>query len=134
MERVLYSAHPSMFRSHPILFLLCLATSVYGIGLVVLLIWWFRNLQTKLTVTDRSTVLRRGLFSKRTIEIRNRDVQDIAINQTFFQRIFGVGDVNIDCSGTSHIEIRVWGMPRPYKIRRLIYEVKLTPAGFWASA
>jgi len=45
MQRVLYVAHPSMFRNRPILFLLGVAAiALYGLGLVFLLIWWFRTL------------------------------------------------------------------------------------------
>ena len=131
MERVLYVAHPSMFRNRPILFLLDVAAiALWGLGLVFLLIWWFRTLGTTLTVTDRRTVLRRGLFSKHTSEIMHCDVRNLQIDQTFFQRIFGVGAVKVSSSGRAGIEIEVEGMPRPYEIKQLIDQGRLTPAGF----
>ena len=59
MERVLYMAHPLMFRNQQILFLLGVAAiALWGLGLVFLLIWWLQTLGTTLTVTDRRTVLR----------------------------------------------------------------------------
>jgi hypothetical protein len=42
------------------------------------------------------------------------------IDQTFFQRIFGVGTVGISSSGQAGIEIQVEGMPRRYEIKQLI--------------
>jgi uncharacterized membrane protein YdbT with pleckstrin-like domain len=100
MEGVLYTAHPSMFRNRPISFLLCVAAiPAWGLGLVVLLIWWFRTLGTTLIVTDRRTVLRRGLFSKYTSEVMHRDVRNVQLGQTSFQRILGVGAVGISSSG-----------------------------------
>ena len=131
MERVLYTAHPSMFRNRPISFLLCVAAiPLWGIGLAILLIWWFRTLRTALIVTDRRTVLRKGLFSKYTTEVMHCDARNVQLGQTFFQRILGVGAVGISSSGQSGIEIEVAGMPRPGKIKRIIDQARLTPAGF----
>ena len=132
MERVLYMAHPLMFRNQPILFLLGVAAiALWGLGLVFLLIWWLQTLGTTLTVTDRRTVLRRGLFSKYTSEVMHCDVRNVQIGQTFFQRIFDVGTVGISSSGQADIEIEVKeGMPRPYEVKRLIDQGRLTPAGF----
>jgi uncharacterized membrane protein YdbT with pleckstrin-like domain len=131
MERVLYAAHPSMFRNRPISFLLCVAAiPLLGLGLGVLLIWWFRTLGTALIVTDRRTVLRRGLFSKYTTEVMHCDVRNVQIGQTCFQRILGVGAVGISSSGQSGIEIEAVGLPRPGKIKRIIDQARLTPAGF----
>jgi uncharacterized membrane protein YdbT with pleckstrin-like domain len=130
MERVLYMAHPAMFRNRPISFLLSVAAiPLWGLGLVVLLIWWLRTLGTALIVTDRRTVLRRGLFSKYTTEVMHRDVRNVQVGQTFFQRILGVGAVGISSSGQSGVEIEVAGIPRPGKIERLIDQARLTPAG-----
>lgn len=131
MERVLYVAHPSMFRNQPIVFLLeVVAIALWGIGLVFLLLWWFQALGTTLTVTDRRTIYRRGLLSKHTSEIMHRDVRNLQIDQTFFQRIFDVGTVGVSSSGQADIEIVVKGMPRPYEVKRLIDQGRLTLAGF----
>jgi uncharacterized membrane protein YdbT with pleckstrin-like domain len=131
METVLYVAHPSMFRNRPIVYLLEVAAiALYGIGLVFLLIWWLQTLGATLTVTDRRTVLRKGLFSKHTNEVMHCDVRNLQIDQTFFQRIFDVGAVKVSSSGQSGIEIEVEGMPRPYEVKRLIDQGRLTSAGF----
>ena len=131
MERALYMAHPSMFRNRPIVFLVEVAAiALWGIGLVFLLLWWFQTLGTTLTVTDRRTIYRRGLLSKHTSEIMHCDVRNLLIDQTFFQRIFGVGTVGISSSGQAGIEIQAEGMPQPYKIKQLIDQGRLTPVGF----
>lgn len=130
MERALYVAHPSMFRNQPIVFLVEVAAiALWGIGLVFLLLWWFQTLGTTLTVTDRRTIYRRGLFSKHTSEIMHCDVRNLRIDQTLFERIFDVGTVGVSSSGQAG-KFEVKGMPRPYEIKRLIDQGRLTPVDF----
>lgn len=62
-EEILYEAHPSMFRNHPIYFVLCvLLIAAFGLGLILLLIWWVQSLGTTLTVTNEQTTLRKGIL------------------------------------------------------------------------
>jgi hypothetical protein len=120
-ERELYSKNPSMFRNRPILFILYLVLIVaYGLGLLLLLAWWFIDKCTTLTVTDKRTTLRRGFFSKRINEVWHKDVRNVLVEQSFFQRILGTGTIGISSSGSGDVEIRVAGMPSPYKVKQFI--------------
>ncbi len=49
--------------------------------------------------------------------------------QSWYQ-IFDVGAVKVSSSGQSGIEIEVEGMPRPYEVKRLIDQGRLTSPGF----
>ena len=70
--------HPKMFRAHPVLFLICLALApAAGISLLALLIWWLSCLNTTLTISDESTILRKGILGKSTNEVRHQDVRNI---------------------------------------------------------
>jgi membrane protein YdbS with pleckstrin-like domain len=120
-ERVLYKKHPAMFRNRPILFLLFVAMIViYGAGLVLLLIWWLRDLGITLTVTDKRTTLRHGILSKSITEIWHRDVRNVLVSQSFLQRIFGVGSIGVSSAGGPGLEIQVHGMAMPYKVKQII--------------
>lgn len=120
-ETTLYSRHPSMFRNRPILFLVfVLLIAVYGIGLLLFILWLIRCLGTTLTVTDKRTTLRSGLLSKRITEIWHRDVRNVLVEQSFFQRIFSVGDLGISSAGGSDIEIKAYGMPAPYRVKEIV--------------
>ena len=92
MEEIkLYESHPSMFRNHPIGFIFCIILiAAFGLGLIILLIWWFKVLGTTLTVTNERIICRRGIFSKYTNEIYHTDVRNVQIKQSFLQRIFRV--------------------------------------------
>ncbi len=120
-ERVLYSTHAAMVRSHPILFALCvLAIALYGLGLLLLLLWWLSCRATNLTVTDKRTILRTGLFSKHTSEVFHKDVRNIQVDQSLGQRVFGVGTISISTAAQSDFEIVVSGIPNPDGLRALI--------------
>ena len=120
-EKVLYHRHPSMFRNRPILFMLFIVLIVvYGLGLLLLLIWWIRDLGITLTVTDKRTTLRHGILSKSITEIWHRDVRNVLVSQSFFQRIFGVGAIGVSSAGGPGLEIQVAGMASPYKVKQII--------------
>ena len=123
IEDVLYEEHPSMFRNRPIYFIVCcLLIAAFGIGLVMLLIWYIQTLGTTLIITEERTTLRRGVFSKYTNEVTHENVRNVQIAQTFLQRIMGVGNVGISSAGQSGVEIYVRGIPDPDRVRELIHE------------
>lgn len=113
----LYEAHPSMFRNHPIWFIVCIVTVI---GLVPLLFWWLRVVGTTLTVTEDKVVLRRGLISKATSELWHIDVRNIQVAQGPLQRLLGVGAIAISSAGQSGVEIAVAGIPHPGRVKDLV--------------
>ena len=120
-EKVLYEEHPAMFRNHPFLFILCvILIAAFGLGLVILLIWWLQTLGTKLTVTDERITLRKGILSKYTNEVFHTDIRNVQLDQSFFQRLFDVGTLAVSTSGQEGIEISVQGIPHPQNVRDLI--------------
>ncbi len=121
-EKVLYENNPAMFRNRPLLFvfLLFLTISTYGLGLLILIIWYIKVKTTKLKITDSRIEVRRGILKKDTSEIHMSDVRNIKSNQTFFQRIFGVGKVILSSAATGGVEIAVGGMKNPKKIKEMI--------------
>jgi len=120
-ERILYDSHPSMFKNHPITFVLSIALiPVLGIGLVILLFWWLECVGTTLTVTNVRITLRKGILSKYTNEVYHTDVRNVQIGQTFFQRIFGVGAIGIFTAGSGGVEIAIGGMPNPGEVKNIV--------------
>ena len=122
-EEVLYEAHPSMFRNHPIYFVLCvLLIAAFGLGLALLLIWWIQTLGTTLTVTDEQTTLRKGILSKNTNDVFHSNVRNIQVRQSPLQRIFNVGWLGISSAGQSGLEIEVNGILDPDRVKEIIDE------------
>jgi hypothetical protein len=141
-ERVLFTARETMGRNDPIrlVFLLALAAAPPAIlkvepaarehsvliivcsvlGMLFLLSWWLDCLGHRLVVTDRRTILRKGLLSKFTNEVLHSHVRNIQINQSIFQRLMHVGSIGISSSGQAGIEIFIRGIPNPYDVKNMI--------------
>jgi uncharacterized membrane protein YdbT with pleckstrin-like domain len=122
-EQVLYDTSPSMFRNRPILFLFGLIT-VVGI-ILILLPWWLMASNIRLTVTNERVTFKTGILAKKIREIFLSDIRSIEINQTFQQRIFNTGKVEISsAAATADAEISISGIPNPYEVKRLIDEYR----------
>ncbi len=116
----LYSEHPVMFKNNPLGFIICLILiPAGGLGLLILLAWHLKNKASKLTVNDNEILFEKGLLSKERSEVNISSVRTTKVKQSFFNRIFGVGTIEIYTAGDSP-EIIASGMPDPNKIRELI--------------
>ena len=119
-ETCLFVASPSMFRNRPFSFVLVCLLSLAGVGLPFLIVWFFRCRSTELTVTDLRTRLHRGWLSRSITEVWHRDVRNVQIEQTLFQRILGVGRIGVSSAAQSSIEIEVSGLRNVDKIKGII--------------
>jgi uncharacterized membrane protein YdbT with pleckstrin-like domain len=120
-EQTLYEEHPAMFRSHPFYFILCVILILaFGLGLIILLIWWLEVLAVTLTVTNERITLRRGIFSKHTNEVYHTDVRNVQLSQTVAERMLDVGKISISSAGHAGIEIEVSGIRSPDKVKSII--------------
>ena len=117
-----------MFKNNPLGFIgAILLIPVFGIGIIVFLVWYLRNKSSKLTVTDRDVVYEEGLLSKKRSEINISSVRTVIVNQSFFNRIFGTGTVSLYTAGDS-AEIIASGLPDPNRVRELIKETQAAVA------
>ncbi|QDT09884.1 PH domain-containing protein [Planctomycetes bacterium K23_9] len=121
-EKTVYVASPSMFRNHPIAFVLTCVLCLVGVGLPFMLAWWIRSKSTELTVTDLRTRLHRGWLSRSITEVWHRDVRNVQLHQSFIQRIFDVGRIGVSSAGQDGIEIDVSGLRNPDQIKGIIDE------------
>lgn len=119
-EETLYVASPSMFRNHPFGFLITCVLVPVGIGLIIFLIWYLRARATELTVTNLRTRLHRGWLSRSITEVWHRDIRNVQLTQTFFQRLLGTGRIGISSSGQAGIEIDVSGLEDPDEVKAMI--------------
>jgi len=114
-----YTANPVMFKASPFMFILCLLLIPAGIGIVFLLFWKLQCMGTKLTVSEGAIHLERGLLSKTRTEIDCDSVRTVQVQQTFLNRIFGVGRIVVYTAG-DEAELNVDGLPDPNMIRDVI--------------
>ena len=119
MSEVLYSSNPSMFKNNPIGFLFAILLIPVGVGLLILLIWHLQNKSSKLSITKGQILFEKGLLSKERSEISISRIRATRLKQSFFDRIFDVGTIEIFTSGDQP-EIVAKGMPDPDLILSII--------------
>ncbi|NVK00355.1 MAG: PH domain-containing protein [Oceanospirillaceae bacterium] len=115
-----YTANPVMFRNRPFSFILSiLLIPAGGIGILILLYWYLSCKATSLTVSEGQIYLEEGLLSKSRAEIDCDSVRTVKVYQSFINRIFGVGSIEIYTAGDQP-EMLVKGLPDPNEIRDVI--------------
>lgn len=95
-----------------------------GVAGVFWLGWWGGTRFTTLTVTNRRTTLQRGLFARKTSEVRHQDVRNLQVNQKTMERLLGVGDLAISSAGQDDLEIAVQGIPNPNHVANVIRDMQ----------
>lgn len=118
-----YSEHPKMFKSHPLGFVLAVLLVPVAIGILILLWWFLMCKSTKLEVIGNDIVLTKGLLSKDTTEVDIARIRSVNVYQSFFNRMFGVGDIKIYTAGDEP-EIEVSGVPNPNEFRLLVKQIQ----------
>ena len=74
----------------------------------------------RLTITNKRVVMARGILSKSTIEMLHKTIQDIEVDQTFADRLWGIGKVSISNAGQENDEIIIHAVKNPYRVRSVI--------------
>ncbi len=80
----------------------------------------FRRAATVLRIYPDRITLARGLVSKCYRDYNPRDVRSIDIDQTFFQRLVGIGDVTISTAASLEGAEHMHSVPNPLAVRDLI--------------
>jgi len=115
-----YGAHPAMFRARPVLFVLSvLLIPAFGIGILVLLLWYVRTRAMRLVLTPTDILFERGILSKDRIGMALHHVRSIRVRQGLSDRVFGVGAIEVYTAGDEP-EFTAKDMPNPHQIREAI--------------
>lgn len=116
---VRYQAHPSMFKSRPLVFILCVILIPAVVGIVALFVWWLFNRATTVTVGEERIALDRGLLSKEHTEIELSSIRTVKIDQSLLDRLLDVGTLRIYTAGDTP-ELEMKGLPEPTRLREVL--------------
>jgi len=94
-----------------------------GLAVLFILIAEIKKLGFRFTVTTQRIIVRKGIISRFTSEIRLRDIRNIRLQQSITQRLFSLGDIYIASAGTSGVEIVFLGISSPKKWKDKINEL-----------
>lgn len=89
-------------------------------GAIVMGIWFLKTMSACLDVTTKRTTENHGLFSRATSEVLHDNIRNIAVKQSFVDRVFNVGVIEISSSGQSGVEITMKNIRDPHGVRETI--------------
>lgn len=75
---------------------------------------------TKYTLTEEKLVIDKGFFSKTQEEVRLYRMTDFSVRQSFFDRFFNIGKINISSSDNTQGEFSLLGVKKPYVIKEIL--------------
>ena len=84
------------------------------------IIAYFRRAATVLRIYPHRITLERGLMSKSYQDINPRDIRSIDIDQSFFQRLVGVGNLTLSTAATVDAAEELHSIPSPNNVRDMI--------------
>jgi membrane protein YdbS with pleckstrin-like domain len=97
-----------------VVYVVCAGVFVYLIAVVI-----YRRYSWAYTIDSDTIESREGIIARKVKSIRIRDLRNINVNQTLFQRIVGVGDVEFSSAGGSGIEVTFLGVDDPLTVKAL---------------
>ncbi|MEQ8850276.1 MAG: PH domain-containing protein [Phycisphaerales bacterium] len=92
--------------------------SLAGLGTIVW--WWIDRFGSSLVITNKRTVQHTGLLRRATSEVVHDNIRNIQVDQSFWQRLWGVGRLGISSSGQDGVEIEINHLPGPDKLREIV--------------
>ena len=90
------------------------AVFVYLFAVVV-----YRRYSWAYTIDGETIESREGLIARKVSSIRVRDLRNINVRQTLWQRLMDVGDVEFSSAGGSGIEVSFRGVSDPLQVKSL---------------
>jgi len=80
---------------------------------------------SEFAVTSRRVIIKVGLISRRTVELKLEKIESIGVDQSILGRIFGYGTIVVNGTGGTHEPFR--GIARPLEFRKAVHEASEAP-------
>ena len=91
-------------------------------GLLIAALGEVSRLSETFYILDTGVAREYRLFSTSRKFAEYEKLQNIEVNQSMFENIFGIGTVMFDTAGGHHMEIRFYGAENPYQIEKIVRE------------
>jgi uncharacterized membrane protein YdbT with pleckstrin-like domain len=97
-----------------VVYVVIVAVFVYLIAVVI-----YRRYSWAYMIDSETIESREGLIARKVKSIRVQDLRNINVNQSLWQRLVGVGDVEFSSAGGSGIEVVFCGVDNPLQVKAL---------------
>jgi uncharacterized membrane protein YdbT with pleckstrin-like domain len=97
-----------------VVYVVIVAVFVYLLAVVI-----YRRYSWAYMINGNTIESREGLIARKVKSIRVQDLRNINVNQSLWQRLMGVGDVEFSSAGGSGIEVVFRGVDKPLQVKQL---------------
>lgn len=92
------------------------------LGIALIALSYLRHRSTRYVITTNEVYRKDGFLSRSVTSLRLDRVQNTSFSQSFLDRLFSLGDVNIDTAGSGATEIVFASVSNPQKVSGLLTE------------
>jgi hypothetical protein len=82
--------------------------------------WWVERFGAALEITNKRTVQHKGFFSRASSEVLHDNIRNVQVTQSFWERLWRVGQLGLSSSGQDGVEIQADNLPDPEALRKVI--------------
>lgn len=109
------------FARVPMVMWFILGLVTFGLTWILAIYEFLRLKFLEQGVTNKRVILKKGIISRKTEEMKLTSVETVEINQGIFGRIFGFGTVKITGRGISDLMFK--GIDNPMSVKRQIESI-----------
>lgn len=84
----------------------------------------YRRYAWRYAVDNENIESRYGIIARKVQSIRIQDLRNVNVRQGFFQRIFGIGDVEFSSAGGGGVEVEFRGITSPLELKEQVQELQ----------
>lgn len=111
------------FAKVPMIIWIVLAIPTVGITLIFALWEWLKLRSIEQGVTNKRVILKKGIVSRRSEEMKLSSVETVEIVQSILGRIFGFGSVKVTGRGISDLVFK--NIDNPMDVKKKIESVEV---------
>lgn len=120
-EKVVALFRPHWFAYLPMILWLLLGLLSFGLTWLIALYEYLKLRFLEQGVTNKRVIVKRGIISRRTEEMKLKSIETVEISQGVVGRLFGLGDIKVTGKGLSDVVFR--GIDDPMAVKRAIESV-----------
>lgn len=103
------------FSKIPMVLWIILAIPTFGLTLILAIYEWLRLRNLEQGTTNKRVILKSGIISRKTEEMKIGSIETVEIDQSIFGRMFGFGNVKVTGRGISDVHFHKIDNPMDVK-------------------
>lgn len=124
-EKIIYSGRISIWAYLVAFILGVLFIPLFGIGLLLILIFYLHYRSIEVAFTDRRLIAKYGFISRHTIELNIEKIESIQVQQGILGRVFNYGSLIVSGAGNPQAPVPAVSDPMAFRRALLEYQDKL---------